>query len=62
MNITSNSEEPLKAAHAYTDIIDSVNAARNAGKNSKYAAGNATELVSLKFYLKINRFRTMQHA
>lgn len=46
-NITSNSETALKAANAYSDITDAVNAARNAVKSSKLAAGNATELVSI---------------
>lgn len=34
------------AAHAYSDIADSVNAARDSVKNANLAAQNATELVS----------------
>lgn len=45
-NIASNSETALKAANAYSDIADAVNAARNAVKSAKLASGNATELVS----------------
>lgn len=55
-NITSNSEVQLKAAHAYSDIIESVGAARNAAKESKLSAGNATELVIIiddKCYFRI---------
>lgn len=44
-NITSNSETALKAANAYSDIVDAVNEARNSVKSAKLAAGNATELV-----------------
>lgn len=44
-NITSNSETALKAANAYSNIADAVNAARNSVKSAKLAAGNATELV-----------------
>lgn len=43
-NITANSEEALRAANAYKDIVDAVNSARNAVRNAKQAAGNATEL------------------
>lgn len=35
------------AAHSYSDIVDSVNAAKNLVKATKLAAGNATELVGV---------------
>lgn len=41
------------AAHAYSDIADSVNAARDSVKNANLAAQNATELVSDKTKLFI---------
>lgn len=44
-NIKSNSENPLKAAHAYGDIAESVDSALKKVKSAKLAAGNATELV-----------------
>lgn len=43
-NITANSETPLKAANAYSDIVEAVNNAQKDIKNSKLAAENATEL------------------
>lgn len=45
-NIKSNSENPLKAANAYTDIVDSVDAALKKIKSAKEAAGNATDLTN----------------
>lgn len=45
-NITSNSETPLKAAHAYSDIVEGVSTALTLTKEAKLAAGNATELVN----------------
>lgn len=45
-NITANSERSLMAAHSYSDIVDSVGAARNLVKTAEQAANNATELVS----------------
>lgn len=55
-NITANSEIPLKAAHAYSDIVADVNAAQNAIKSAKQAAGNATELVIKLFkHFKIHK-------
>lgn len=43
-NVTANSETALKAANAYTDIVEAVQAAQTAVKNAKMAAGNATQL------------------
>lgn len=43
-NVTANSETALKAANAYTDIVEAVEAAQKAVKNAKMAAGNATQL------------------
>lgn len=47
LNITSNSENPLKAAHAYLDISDGVNSIRNAIRDAKVASDNALELVCI---------------
>lgn len=44
-NIANNSETALKAANAYSDIIDGINAAQNYTVNAKQAARNATDLV-----------------
>lgn len=46
-NIAANSEQSLKAAHAYSDIADAINEAKDSSKNSKLAANNATDLVSV---------------
>lgn len=44
-DIAANSENALKAAHAYTDITDSVGAAVNSTRSAIASAGNATDLV-----------------
>lgn len=55
-NITANSERSLMAAHSYSDIVDSVGAARNLVKSSQAAANNATELVSKLIFEKLEFF------
>lgn len=55
-NITANSERSLMAAHSYSDIVDSVGAARNLVKSSQAAANNATELVSNLIFKKLELF------
>lgn len=45
-NIEANSEQALKAANAYIDIVNNVADAQNAIKQGRYDAGNATELTS----------------
>lgn len=46
-NIESNSEMPLQAAKAYSNIVENVNDAKSAVNAAKYAAGNATEMVRM---------------
>lgn len=43
-NIASSSEQALRAANAYSDIVKAVDTARKAIRNATYAAGNSTEL------------------
>ncbi|XP_037900995.1 laminin subunit alpha [Glossina fuscipes] len=42
-DMTASAEPAIKAARAYSDIVDAVSSAREFTKKSKYAAGNATE-------------------
>lgn len=44
-NTTPNSENALRAAHAYSDIIEGIDSALNAVRSAKQAVDNATELV-----------------
>lgn len=44
-NIASNSERSLQAAHAYSNIADGIDAAKDSADNSNEAANNATKLV-----------------
>lgn len=45
--ISSNSDTPLQAAQAYSNIVENVNDAQKAVSDAKEAAGNATEIVSI---------------
>lgn len=43
-NKTTNTEDALRAATAYSDIVDAVNHARQAVKEERLASGNSTDL------------------
>lgn len=45
-NITGNTETPLKAANAYSDIIKGLDTVKEIINNSTIAANNAVEMVS----------------
>lgn len=47
--IGSNSETPLQAAQAYSNIVENVNVAQKAVAAAKEAAGNATNIVSADY-------------
>lgn len=70
-NITLNTERPLTAANAYSNIVEGVNAAKELADLSSQAANNATELVSpnalvnpIPFWTldqKLNHLRTFEY-